>query len=47
MKILTKEQLINELKKIKNSGWIKNARHGNAGGVGKPQNPKTPKPLYA
>jgi len=34
MKILTKEQLINELKKIKNSGWIKNARHGNAGGVG-------------
>jgi hypothetical protein len=34
MKILTKEQLINELKKIKKSGWIKNARHGNAGGVG-------------
>ncbi len=34
MKILTKEQLICELKKIKNAGWIKNARYGNAGGVG-------------
>lgn len=34
MKILTKEQLIDELRKIKNSGWIKNARHGNVGGVG-------------
>lgn len=34
MKILSKEQLIRELKKIKKSGWIKSARHGNAGGVG-------------
>ncbi len=34
MKILTKEQLINELRKIKNSGWIQNARHGNVGGIG-------------
>jgi len=34
MKILTKEQLINELRNIKNSGWIKSARQGNAGGVG-------------
>jgi hypothetical protein len=34
MKIITKEQLINELRNIKNSGWIKNARHGNVGGIG-------------
>jgi hypothetical protein len=34
MKILTKEQLINELRKIKNSGWVQNARHGNVGGIG-------------
>ncbi len=34
MKIYTKEQLIDEFKKIKNKGWIKNARPGNAGGVG-------------
>lgn len=34
MEILTKEQLINELRKIKNAGWIKNTRHRNAGGVG-------------
>jgi len=34
MKIFTKEQLINELKKIKQKGWVKNARPGNAGGVG-------------
>ena len=34
MKILQKEELIEELKKIKNMGWIKNARKGNAGGVG-------------
>jgi len=34
MKILTKEQLINELRNIKSSGWIKSARQGNAGGVG-------------
>ena len=34
MKILTKEQLINELRNIKSSGWIKSTRQGNAGGVG-------------
>lgn len=34
MKILTKEQLINELRNIKNTGWIKSTRQGNAGGVG-------------
>ena len=34
MKILTKEQLINELRNIKKSGWIKSARQGNVGGVG-------------
>lgn len=34
MKIFSKEQLIAELKKIKASGWIKNARYGNVGGVG-------------
>lgn len=34
MKIFTKESIINELKKIKSKGWIPNARHGNAGGVG-------------
>lgn len=34
MKIYTKEELINELKKIKTMGWVKNARPGNAGGVG-------------
>ncbi|NMB81563.1 MAG: MvaI/BcnI restriction endonuclease family protein [Ignavibacteria bacterium] len=34
MQILTKEQLISELKKIKNLGWIENARQGNVGGVG-------------
>jgi len=34
MKIYTKEMLISELKKISNSGWIKNARHGNQGGIG-------------
>lgn len=34
MKILTKEQLINELKIIKKAGWIANARHGNVGGIG-------------
>lgn len=34
MKIFTKEQLIEELKKIKAKGWVKNARPGNAGGVG-------------
>lgn len=34
MKIYTKESLIKELKKIRDMGWIPNARHGNAGGVG-------------
>jgi hypothetical protein len=34
MKIYTKESLIDELKKIRNTGWIANARRGNAGGVG-------------
>jgi len=34
MKIYTIEQLIDELKKIKAMGWVKNARPGNAGGVG-------------
>lgn len=34
MKIFTKEQLIEDLINIKNKGWIKNARPGNAGGVG-------------
>ncbi|MGI6573256.1 MAG: MvaI/BcnI family restriction endonuclease [Fermentimonas sp.] len=34
MKIYTKEELINELKKIRAMGWVKNARPGNAGGVG-------------
>jgi len=34
MKIYTKDQLINELLKIKSLGWVKNARPGNAGGVG-------------
>lgn len=34
MKTYTKEELIQELIKIKKTGWIKNARHGNAGGVG-------------
>ncbi|MBI2471984.1 MAG: MvaI/BcnI restriction endonuclease family protein [Planctomycetes bacterium] len=34
MKTYTKEELIRELIKIKEKGWIKSARHGNAGGVG-------------
>jgi hypothetical protein len=34
MKIYTKEELIEELKKIRSMGWIPNARHGNVGGVG-------------
>ena len=34
MKVFSKEQLIDELRKIKASGWIKNARQGNVGGVG-------------
>ena len=34
MKIYTKDSLIKELKKIAAKGWIKNARHGNTGGLG-------------
>ena len=34
MNIYTKEGLIDELKKIRSYGWVKNARPGNAGGIG-------------
>lgn len=34
MKLYTKEKLIEELKKVRNEGRIKNARPGNAGGIG-------------
>ncbi len=34
MELFTKDQLIKELQKIKASGWIKNARPGNVGGIG-------------
>jgi hypothetical protein len=34
MEIFSKEQLIEEISKIKRLGWVKNARPGNAGGVG-------------
>jgi len=34
MKIFTKDMLINELKEIAKKGWVKNARRGNAGGIG-------------
>jgi len=34
METFTKDELINELLKIKKMGWIKNARPGNQGGVG-------------
>lgn len=34
MKIYTKPQLIEKLKQISKQGWIPNARHGNAGGIG-------------
>lgn len=34
VKIYTKESLVEELKKIRELGWIPNARHGNVGGVG-------------
>lgn len=34
MKIYTKETLIQELKKIRDLGFISNARHGNHGGIG-------------
>jgi len=34
MKTYTKESLIQSLKEIRDSGWIENKRHGNAGGVG-------------
>lgn len=34
LKIFTKDSLIQELKKIRDLGWIPNARGGNVGGVG-------------
>jgi len=34
MKLYTKENLITEFRKIALMGWIENARHGNAGGIG-------------
>jgi hypothetical protein len=34
LKIYTKESLVEELQKIRELGWIANARHGNVGGVG-------------
>lgn len=34
MKTFTKEQLIEKLVEIKNRGWIKSKRQGNAGGIG-------------
>jgi len=34
MTLYTKENLINEFKKIAQMGWIENARKGNAGGIG-------------
>ena len=34
METFTKEQLIEKLVEINNSGWIENARPGNVGGVG-------------
>ncbi len=34
MKVYTKESLIEELKQIRDMGWILNARPGNSGGVG-------------
>lgn len=34
LKIYTKEELIDELRKIKKLGWIQNARRGNVGGIG-------------
>ncbi len=34
MKIYTKESLIEELRKVRDMGWIPSARHGNVGSVG-------------
>ena len=34
MKIYTKESLVSALKKIRNQGWIPDARSGNVGGIG-------------
>ena len=34
MKIYTKESLINELRDIRQRGWILSGRHGNDGAVG-------------
>jgi hypothetical protein len=33
-KIFTKDELISELKKIRDRGWIRNRRPGNSGGIG-------------
>src|SRR3954449_7395789 len=34
MQVLTKEHIIARLREIKQMGWIRNARHGNHGGIG-------------
>ena len=34
MDLITKEELISKLREVREMGWIKNARPGNAGGVG-------------
>jgi len=34
MKIYTKESLVQELQRIRDKGWIPNARQGNVGGIG-------------
>lgn len=34
MLLYTKDELVEKLKQIRNQGWIKNARIGNAGGIG-------------
>jgi hypothetical protein len=34
MRLYTKDTLIKEFQKIAEQGWIENARHGNAGGIG-------------
>jgi hypothetical protein len=34
MKTYTKESLIQELQRIRDKGWIPNARQGNVGGIG-------------
>ena len=34
MELFSKEDLIKKLKDIREMGWVPNARHGNAGGIG-------------